>query len=91
MNDTTLLPDGMYPFIDEKFPLSELAMIETPAGLKAILVEQAKNSGIEIVRDQPVEIRCVTEKYGDAVFLIYWPHGEQMHMLAPRKFQRGSA
>lgn len=91
MNTTSLLPDGMYPFIDERLPLSELAMIETPAGLQAILVEQAKSNGIEIVRDQPVEIRCVTEEYGDAAFLIYWPRGEGMHMLAPRKFQHGSA
>ena len=81
----------MYPFIDERLPLSELAMIETPAGLKAILVAQARDNGIEIVRDKPVELRCATAEYGDAVFLIYWPHGEEMHMLALKKFRHGSA
>lgn len=91
MPSTKLLPDGMYPFIDQILPLAELAMIETPARLKAILVEQARKTGIDIVRDRPVEIRCVTEEFGDAIFLIYWPMGEEMHMLAPKQFQQGSA
>lgn len=91
MASSDLLPDGNYPFIDQAFPLSELAMIETPASLKAILVEQAQKNGMEIVRDQPVEIRCLTEQFGDAVFLVYWPTGEEMHMLAPKQFRHGSA
>jgi hypothetical protein len=46
---------------------------------------------MEIVRDQPVEIRCLTEQFGDAVFLVYWPTGEEMHMLTPKQFWHGSA
>lgn len=91
LSANSILPDGLYPFIDRMFPLSELAMIETPAGLKTILIEQAKKNGTEIIRDHPVEIRCVTEQYGDAKFLIYWPMGEEMHMLAPKQFRHGSA
>lgn len=91
MTDNVILPDGMYPFINEMFPLSELRMIEVPVGLKTILVEQAKKNAIDIIRDAPVEIRCLTQEFGDALFMIYWPTGEEMHMLAPKKFQKGTA
>lgn len=91
MPDGPLLPDGMYPFIDQMLPLADLAMIEAPLTLKSVLLEQSRANGIEIIRDEPVEIRCVTAEFGDAVFLIYWPTGEEMHMLAPRQFQHGLA
>jgi hypothetical protein len=29
------LPDGLYPFIDERLPLSELTMVEAPSDLEA--------------------------------------------------------
>ena len=91
MTAGSLLPDGMYPFIDQMLPLADLAMIEAPANLKAVLVEQARTNGVETIRDEPIEIRCVTEEFGDAVFLIYWPMGEEMHMLVPKRFQQGLA
>lgn len=31
---TIQLPDGLYPFINERLPLSELTMIEAPADLE---------------------------------------------------------
>lgn len=85
------LPDGDYPFIDRRYPLGQLAMIEVPTGLQRILVEQAEKSGEGIVRDVAVEVRCISDEFGDAVFLIYWPHGYAMHMLAPRELQTGRA
>ena len=86
------LPDGLYPFIDERLPLAELVMIEAPRDLEALLKEQAAANGIGIVRDEPVEIRCQSEQYPDATFLVYWPHGtERIHMLVPKKFASGRA
>lgn len=85
------LPDGDYPFIDRRYPLAELAMIEVPGGIQKILLDQAKKNGEAILRDTPVELRCVSEEFGDATFLIYWPHGYPMHMLAPSKFRKGIA
>lgn len=92
MPETFQLPDGLYPFIDQHFPLSELAMIKAPTELETLFREQSARQGIELVRDVPVELRCRTDAFGDAVFLIWWPYGEDhIHMLAPARFRQGSA
>lgn len=86
------LADGLYPFIDERLPLSHLAMVEAPPDLEALFKSQAAANGIDIIRDQPVELRCQSEEYPDATFLIYWPHGSaRIHMLVPKKFATGRA
>jgi len=66
-------------------------MIEVPLEMERIFRDQAANNGIAIVQDEAVELRCHTEQFGDAVFLIYWPQGQRMHMLAPKKFVAGRA
>jgi hypothetical protein len=86
------LPDGMYPFIDQRLPLSEMTMVEALPQLEALFKSQAAKSGVEIVRDEPVELRCQSEEYPDATFLIYWPTGtERIHMLVPKGFAKGTA
>ena len=86
------LPDGLYPFIDRRIPLAEMAMVEAPPELEALFKSQAATNGIEIIRDEPVELRCRSEEYPDATFLIYWPLGhERIHMLVPKKFAIGRA
>ena len=91
VNDTKL-DDGDYPFISERLPLSDLAWIEVPASLQAFLREQARANGVQLVRGTPVELRCVTPQYGDAVFMIFWPEDDdRLHMLAPKTFQKGKA
>ena len=58
-NDVTMktaLPGGTYPFIDKRYPLSELAMIEAPAELETLLRSQAAANGIEIARGIPIEL-----------------------------------
>ena len=59
--DTPRLPDGLYPFIDQRLPLSGLAMIEAPPQLQALFRAQAAANEIEIIRDEPVELRCQSE------------------------------
>lgn len=86
------LPDGLYPFIDERFPLADMAMVEAPPELEALLKSQATANGIAIVRDTPVELRCRSEQYPDATFLAYWPHGtERLHILVPKQYAKGRA
>jgi hypothetical protein len=88
---TVNLPDGDYPFIDRRLPLSEMSMIEVPPDLEALLKDQAEKHGIAIVRNEPVELRCQTDAFGDATFLVWWPEGQRMHMLAPKGFAVGRA
>ena len=81
------LPDGQYPFIDERLPLAEMAMVEAPVDLEALFKREAARNGIEILRDQPVELRCRSDRFPDALFLIWWPTGsDRIHMLVPIKF-----
>lgn len=84
------LPDGFYPFIDQRLPLADLAMIEVPPALQQLLRTQAREKGVEILRGTPVKLRCQSADFPDATFLIYWPHEEdRLHMLAPKKFRVG--
>src|SRR5271166_4629737 len=86
------LPEGLYPFIDERLPLSQMTMVEAPARLEALFKEEAAKSGVEIIRDEPVEIRCRSDEFSDATFLIYWPTGtDKVHMLVPTKLALGRA
>ena len=86
------LPDGHYPFIDERLPLSELVMIEAPSDLEALFKSQTAANGNDIIRDEPVELRCQSEAYPDATFLVFWPRGtDRIHMLVPKKFAQGRA
>lgn len=89
---TPILPDDDYPFIDQRYALSELAMIEAPDELEKLLHSQADANGIEIVRGTPLELSCQSAEFPDATFLVYWPEDdERLHMLAPREFSTGRA
>lgn len=86
------LRDGFYPFIDERLPLAELVMVEAPRDLESLFKSQSAANGIDIIRDEPVELSCSSERYPDATFLVYWPSGsERIHMLVPKKFASGLA
>ena len=86
------LPDGLYPFIDQRLPLADLAMIEVPLALEQLLRTQAKANGVDIHRGAPVELRCQSAEFPDATFLVYWPYEEdRLHMLAPKQFRVGLA
>lgn len=84
---TVQLPDGMYPFIDDRLPLSEMAMIEAPPDLEQLLRDQATKNGVELIRGQPVELRCQSAEYSDATFLVWLAEEDnRMHMLAQKAF-----
>jgi hypothetical protein len=86
------LADGDYPFIDERLPLSQMTMVEAPPDLEALFKAQAEKNGIELLRDQPVELRCQSENYPEATFLIWWPaNSDRIHLLVPKKFAAGRA
>jgi hypothetical protein len=53
-----VLPDGLYPFIDERLPLVELTMVEAPADLEALFKSQAAANGKKIIRDEPIELHA---------------------------------
>jgi tetratricopeptide (TPR) repeat protein len=41
-----------------------------------LIVVQQGEVLIDIIRDEPVELRCQSEQYPDATFLVYWPQGQ---------------
>lgn len=86
------LPDGSYPFIDERLPLSELTMVEALPSLETLLRAQAEINGVEIIRGAPVELTIKSQEYPDATFLIFLPLEEdRLHMLVPKRFVIGAA
>jgi hypothetical protein len=69
-----------------------MAMVEAPPKLEALFRAQAAANGIEIIRDRTVELRCQSEEYPDAVFLIYWPSGQdRIHALVPKEHVKSQA
>jgi hypothetical protein len=86
------LPNGAYPFIDQRFPLESMAMAEAPLELERLIREQAEVNGIELVRGAPVELTCRSEQYPDATFLVYWPFEEnRLHILMPKNLIKGKS
>lgn len=86
------LPDGIYPFANERLPLSEMAMREAPRELEYLLKAAAVRNGTAIKRDIPVELTCEAAGFPDATFLVFWPTGEErIHILAPKTSVIGRA
>ena len=89
---TARLPDGLYPFANIRLPLSQMAMTEAPRALETLLIEAAAAAGIEIRRDEPVELSCTSDAFPDATFLVFWPSGEEhINILAPVDTVKGRA
>jgi hypothetical protein len=85
------LPDGHYPFFEERFPLGDLQMVEVPSDMQTLFEASAAENGISIIRNAIVELRC-TLPDGEAVFAVWWPSDSpHMHFLAPKSKIRGRA
>ncbi|WP_419252440.1 hypothetical protein ACN2C6_13540 [Caulobacter sp. ErkDOM-YI] len=81
-----------YPFGNIRLPMSQMAMTEAPAELEALLRDAAGRNGIEILRDQTVELRCTSPQFPDATFVVFWPSGnERLNVLAPKGSRVGNA
>ncbi|PZN99485.1 MAG: hypothetical protein DCF30_11745 [Hyphomicrobiales bacterium] len=88
----SLLPDGVYPFAMDEYPLAVMAMAEAPAELEALLKATARATGVEIIRDIPVELICRTPDGLDPRFMVWWPLGsDRLHILTPKELIRGRA
>lgn len=86
------LQHGQYPFREDYYPLAAMVMTEAPPELEAFLAAQAKASGIEIVRDEPVELVCAAPDMETNRFMVFWPSGsERIHLLVPRHLAKGLA
>lgn len=86
------LPDGIYPFIDSEYSLADMIMAEAPPEVEQLIRQHAEATGLEIIRDIPVELSCVTGTDMIARFLVWWPQGsERLHILTPARLVHGRA
>lgn len=91
MKTAPILPDGDYPFREDVYPLAELAMAEAPPELVEFLVAQARVIGIDLIRDEIVELVCKGDGVPEQRFTIYWPSSAGMHVLVPKTHVVGRA
>lgn len=91
MTITPTLPDGDYPFREDVYPLADLAMAEAPADLARFLMAQAKANGIDLIRDEVVELVCRGDEMPEQRFTVYWPTTGGLHVLVPKSFVIGRA
>lgn len=86
------LPDGQYPFMDQEYPLDQMIMVEAAPELERLLKDEAAKNGTSIIRDQPVEIICRSDDFGDMRFFVWYPRGQdRIHLLVPRDKVSGKA
>lgn len=89
---TIRLAPGSYPFATERHDLADMAMVEAPPALEALFKQEAAANGIEILRDEPVELKCRLENETIATFLVWYPTGQdRIHMLVPKEHVAGRA
>lgn len=91
MKPVPTLPEREYPFREDTYPLADLAMSEAPPELAAFLIAQAEASGIELIRDEVVELVCKADGMPEQRFTVYWPLEAGLHVLVPRKHVVGLA
>lgn len=90
--DRSFLPDGLYPFAAEEYPLAEMAMAEAPADLEALLRTVSESNRTALVRDLPVELTCAMPDGVNLRFMVWWPSGnERLHILTPKALIQGRA
>lgn len=86
------LPEGRYPYLDQRLPLADLMLVEAPQEFESLIRSQAASNGISLIRDEPVELKCQMPDQTEAAFLVYWPSGEErMHILVPKNLIKGKA
>jgi hypothetical protein len=86
------LPDGVYPFTTNEYPLEAMAFAEAPAELEAFLKQAADAAGVAIIRDKPVVLVCRSPDVADQKFMVWWPSGhERLHVLTPKHYITGRA
>ncbi len=86
------LAPGSYPFATQRYDLGDLAMVEAPPALEALFRQEAAANGVELLRDQPVELKCRLEDETIATFLVWYPTGQdRIHMLVPKEHVTGRA
>jgi hypothetical protein len=71
--------------VESVVPLVRLSSVNPASSVRSL------KSGVEIIRDEPVELSCQSEEYIEAMFLIFWPTDtERIHMLVATKFAVGA-
>lgn len=66
-------------------------MSEAPPDFAAFLIAQAEENGIELIRDEVVELICKGDGVPEQRFTIYWPSEAGMHVLVPKRYVIGRA
>lgn len=91
MKPVPALHDREYPFREDYYPVADLAMSEAPQDLAEFLIATAKANGIELIRDEIVELICRGDGVTEQRFTVYWPAGSRLHILVPKQHVVGKA
>lgn len=91
MKPVPALLDREYPFREDYYPVADLAMSEAPPDLAEFLIATARASGIELIRDEIVELICQSDGIPEQRFTVYWPTGSSLHILVPKQHVVGKA
>lgn len=75
--------DGQVPFADRRFNRNQMIEVTAPGDLAELIEREISRSGVVVPADDFLEIRCVSEAFATAVFMIKRGAGSELRMLVP--------
>jgi hypothetical protein len=77
------IPDGKYPFADQRFAFAELTLTQPPQDLADLIEAELARTGVEVPTDELLEIHLKSEDFATASFAIRRDASGTLLMLIP--------
>lgn len=77
------IDDGQVPFADRRFNRDQMIEVTAPSELAELIEREISRSGVAVPADDFLEIRCASENFATAVFMIKRGSGNELRMLVP--------
>lgn len=71
------------PFADGTYPLEEMVVQEPPVELSQLIEEQLARDAVVLASDDFTEIKCVSQDYPTATFMVRRRPDGNLDMLVP--------
>lgn len=78
------IDDGLLPFADRRFRRDELVDQPAPAELAQFLEREINLRGVDLPHDGFLELRCVSQDFAAAVFMVRRDPSGELRMLVPQ-------
>lgn len=82
------IPDGRYPFADQRFRFDELTLTRPPKDLADFLEAEIVRNGLKVPTDELLEINIESDGFATASFAVQRDESGALLMLIPLSAKR---